>query len=148
MSPAFFLIFLLGMFSAPSLFSASGTDWKQEVTPTYIQGGDRAYIRSVSPSTSSLVVLSTDIVNANVGTHNPWRKTTIINYSTSAAMSVYFQSDYSQFSSSYGIVLSSAGANPLYNRYETGYQGRITGIWDANGYLSSVGAYVVQEYVK
>lgn len=148
MYSAIFLTIFLAMFSIPSLFAASGTDWKQEVTPTYIQGGDRAYIRSVSPSTSSLVVLSTDVVNANVGTYNPWRKTTIINYSTSAALAVYFQSNYSQFSSSYGVVLSSAGANPLYNKYETGYQGRITGIWDANGYLSTVGAYVVQEYVK
>lgn len=127
---------------------AAGIDATQKVYPMYTQGGDRAIETTVPPSTMTAVVLSTPIENANLNTLNPWRSIMIVNKSTHAPMMVTFSPGYNTFTSTFGVILSSANAATVTNTFTTNYQGVIYGIWDANAIVGSAGAYISKQYVK
>lgn len=133
---------VLSLFCVAS-YAHAGADGSPNTNSEYQDWGNKCRPIAVSQSTTSLVVLSTVATSANLGTSN-WRQREIVNLSTVSRLNIYFDNTtYTTYSSSVGVVLSSAtsgaGIKHTGNTFTTNYQGVIFGIWEPSGAAAILG---------
>ena len=129
-------LFLSGLFlfclSGPVF---SGTEGKITADPSYDDGGNDWRPIGVKHSTTAPVIISTDAVGSFQINGYPqtlvWRTREIVNASTCAALTLYYDSGtYNTSSSSFSITLSSDPAGlGQGDSYQVPHQAPVWGLW-------------------
>lgn len=149
-----FLFFAVLSYVCMASFAFAAVDGKATTDSVYEEYGNKRRLISVTQSTTSVVLISSAATASGLGI-NSWREREIINFSSSAAMAIYYDNTtYTVYKSSFGVILSSAtsgigiktsgGANV----HLTHYQGPIWAIWDTNGSNGGAGAGGHEDYQK
>ena len=139
-------IALLFAASAPLL---AGPEGKATADPTFQDGGNKLRMVNVSPSSNSVILISSAPENASLGI-GAWRKREIVNTSNSGALMVLpDNTSFTTYLSSYGVNLASDTKGlSRGDSFVVPHQGEVWGIWSPGTIETGPGAGGYESYWK
>lgn len=145
MKNIFFSILLLGLIPA---YIFAGPEGKVTADPVFQDGGNRIRLITVTPSSNSVILISSAPANVGLGIR-AWRKREIVNTSNGGLMILPDNVTYTTYSSTFGVHLASDSKGLTHgDSFVVPHQGEVWGRWSPGTLETGPGAGGYESYWK